>query len=543
MAGSISVSGLATGLDTASIISKMMELKRRPIDIISAKKDLYDVKLTELQSLNMKLLSFQSTVKNFSKSDNFLTKAPSFSNNNSADNNEVVSMTANSTAASGSYSLTVESLATAEKEVSQGFDSETSQVSRGNFYLTLGSTRTDITIDSTNNTLEGLKDAINNSGAEVTATILDDGSSSSQYRLVVSGNSAGTSNTLSLDHSGTGAVILGAGGVPDATVVSFTESQSAADASFTLDGLSITRSTNSVTDLLDGVTLDLKSVGSGTVTIGSDSSEVKANVETFVEEYNDLINFITDQLYFDADSGETGVLFGNSAVLDLQNKMRMIISSQVPGLSGAYTTLAQIGISTNTITGELQVDDGNLSDALIEDIQAVANLFIAAGSSDASGLSFIGYTEDAEGGTYNVQVSGGTVQIESSSGSYIDASGSGFYYSGASGNSEGLGFGITSTSNGDKGSITFSLGIAAQFERMLDNLTDRSKQGPLKSELDTLTENISDTEDDIEAQEARLALEEENLTQRFAVLEGFVSRMQSMGDFLSQAQLNISIKR
>lgn len=538
MAGGISVSGLSTGLDTSSIVAKLIELKRRPIDLISARKDTLDVQLSELQALNTKLLAFQSVTHSLSTSAKFLTKKASFSNNNSSDNNNVVTLTPGSTAASGSYSLVVNSLAKAEKEVSDGFSSTSSSVSTGTFSIEVGSTTTNITIDSLNNTLEGLKNAINSSGAGVTATILNDGSSS-PYRLVISSSSTGTDNALSIVHKGQSSFF--GGEIFDGVALSFTESQSASDASFTLDGISITKSSNTITDVIDGATIKLESAGSGTVTIESDVDSITTNIETFVSEYNELANFINDQFFFDTETGETGILFGNTAVIDLQSNMRNIITSQVPGLSGTFITLAQIGITSNAISGNIEIDSGDLTDAITTDIDAVVNLFIASGSSDTSGLTFTGFIEDTEAGTYDVRVSGGQVQTaESETDDYQDADGSGNYYSGAEGTSEdGLRFGLTSLTDGDKGSITLFLGVAAQFDRILDNLTDKSKNGPLKSELDTLTSNISDIEDSIEDQEARLLIEEETLTKRFVALEVFVSKMQFQGDFLAQMQAGL----
>jgi len=534
MAGAISVSGLSTGLDTASIVSKLIELKRRPIDVISAKKDIFEVKLTEFQNLNLRLLNFQNIVNNLKTSDGFLSKTGTFSNFSASDNNDVVSLTASSTAASGSFSLVVNSLAKAEKEISEGLATTSSSISTGTFSITAGSTTTSITIDSSNNTLAGLESAINASGTDVTASILNDGSGANPYRLIITSNNAGTDNALSISH--TPPSVLGGGPAPDGSVLTFTEGQSAADASITLDGINITKSTNSITDVIDGVTIDLSSVGSGTITIASNVNDVKTNIEEFVSEYNDLANFINDQFFFDAETGETGILFGNTSVINLQSSMREIITDEIPGLTGTYTTLAQIGITTNSISGNLDIDDGDLTDALNEDIDAVTNLFIGTGSSDTSGLSFAGFTEDTEGGTYDIRISGGQVQIaDSGTSSYENAEGSGNYYSGPDGaNSEGLRFGLSSLSDGDKGTITFSFGVAAHFDRLLDNLTDKSKEGPLRSELDTLKDNIEDIEDTIEDQEARLTSEAESLTRQFSALEALVSRLQTQGDFLSQ---------
>ncbi len=538
MAAGISVTGLSSGLDTSSIISKLIELKRRPIDVISAKKDILDVKLSELQNLNTRLLAFQNVTKNLSTSDKFLEKTGSFSNNNSSDNNKVVSSTTSSTAASGSFSLVVNSLAKAEKEITQGFASQSSSISTGIFSIRIGSTFTNITIDSSNNTLSGLKNAINSSGANVTASILNDGSGSSPFRLVVSSNKPGTESTLLISHSGK--MAIGAGPLVDSTILSFSETQSASNASFTIDGLSISKSANTVTDVIDGVTIELESMGSGTITIDSDIDAMKTNIDTFVSEYNELISFINDQLFIDTATGETGILFGNPAVVSLQNKMRDIITSPIPSLTGTFTALSQIGITTNS-NGLLEINDGELTDAISEDIAAISKLFVSSGTSDTSGLTFITFTENTGAGLYSVRVSGGQVQIAKENGSFQNATGSGNFFSGAENTpGEDLTIRLNSLAEGSKGTITLSLGVAAQLERALDDLTDLTKQGPLKSEFDTFTSEISDIEDTIEDQEKRLTITEETITKSFINLEMLVTRLQAQGDFLLQTQLGFS---
>lgn len=534
MAVGTAVTGLSSGLDTSSIISKIMLLKRRPIDIISAKKDLLDVQLTELRSLNTKLLAFQSVSKSLSTKDKFLDKMGSFSNNNASDNNTIVGLTASSTAASGSFSLVVNSLAKAEKEVSQGLTSKTSSISTGVFSIKVGSTTTNITIDSSNNTLAGLKAAINSSGIDATAAILNDGSGNASYRLVVTSKNAGTGSTLFLSH--TGKSILGAGSVIDGAILNFTESQSASDASFTLDGISITKSGNTVTDVIEGVTIELESIGSGTITIDSDVANMEANIEKFVSEYNEIVSFINDQLFIDAASGETGILFGNPAVVSLQNTMRDIVTSSIPALNGTFTSLAQIGVTTNVI-GFLEINSGTLTDAISEDIGAVSKLFIGSGSSDRAGLSFVGFSEDTGAGAYQVRVLNGQVQISKDNGSFLDALGSGTIFSGADGTAgDDFTFQLNSLTDGPKGTITLSTGVAVQFERVLDNLTEMGKQGPLKSEFDTLTTTIADIENSIQGQEERLAITEKSLVKSFTTMEIQVTRMQAQGDFLFQTQ-------
>jgi flagellar hook-associated protein 2 len=127
-------------------------------------------------------------------------------------------------------------------------------------------------------------------------------------------------------------------GVGEVTTMSFSETQAAQDASFTLDGINITKSSNTISDVISGATLTLTSAGSGTIKISTDIEEIKAKITSFVSGYNDLLEYIQGLLKFDQNTLESGNLFGNIAVQGLQNTLRRIATGRVAG--------AQVGIRT-----------------------------------------------------------------------------------------------------------------------------------------------------------------------------------------------------
>jgi flagellar hook-associated protein 2 len=516
------ISGLNSNLDTNDIISKLISLQRRPIDLLEAKADLEAEKLLAFQDLQSRLQTFKSIVTTINSESKFLSTEGTFSNNSASDTNQVITLDTTSQAASGTFSLTVNQLARESKLVSEGFSATSDAIPQGILNITVGTTTTQININSSNNTLDGLRLAINNSGADIQASFLNDGSSTNPVRLLVAGTKSGAENSVSLSVN---QALIGA---ETAEVLSFTATQSAQDASFTLDGIAITKSNNTVTDVITGATLNLQSAGSGTITLSSDLPTIKEKVGAFVDGFNELTLFLDDQQFLDTDTGSTGLLFGNFTVQNLQQTLRNTFSSAVSGVSGTFNSLSQVGIRTQS-DGTLSIDDAQLTDALTTDIGSVTNLFASQGTTSDNNVTFIGFTKDTVAGTYDLRVSGGVPQLSvSGQNNYTDAVGSGNFYAGAEGtDAEGLNFRIGNLTDGSYGTITLSLGVGETVDRILQNLVDKSLQGPLTTEIDTFTKTISDVDDQITSLEERLTVFEADLRSRFANLEVIIGKLNS----------------
>jgi len=524
------ISGVNSNLDTADIVNKLVLLQRRPIDLLEAKADLEAEKLLTFQDLQSRLQTFKSIVTTLNSESKFLSTKGVFSNSNVLDNNQVVTIDTTSQAASGTFSLTVNSLARESKLVSQGFNSLSDTVPEGFLEITVGGTTTQININSSNNTLDGLRLAINNSGANIQASILNDGSATNAIRLLVSGTKTGVANSVSVAIKQS---LLG-GGTQE--LLSFTETQSAQDASLTIDGIAITKSSNTVTDVIAGTTLNLQSVGSGTIKLSSDIDAVKEKITGFIDAYNEVIAFLDEQQFLDPDTFSTGLLFGNFTIQNLQQTLRNTLSSQVQGVTGTFNSLSQIGIRTQA-DGTLEIDDVDLTQALTTDIGNVARLFASKGTTTNNNVIFIGFTSATLTNTYDLRVSGGVPQLSvAGQNQFSDAVGSGNFFSGAVGTpAEGLNFRLGSLTEGSYGTITLSFGVGETINRVLTNLTDNSLNGPLTSEIDTLTSTIKDIDDQILALESRLEVFEADLRQRFTNLEIIIGRLNSQRDAFDSA--------
>ncbi len=522
--------GINSNLDTGGIMDNLVKLQRSPVTIVEAKRALEDAKLLSFQDLRDRLQTFKSVVNTLNTEARFLSTKGAFANNNATDTNSVVSLTTNSQAASGTFSLTVNNLARETKLVSGGFDSVTSSITKGTMNIGVGENSLAITIDESNNTLDGLRLAINNSGLDIKASFINDGSSVNPVRLVISGTKSGEDNVVTV---GVSNYLFGFG---TANLVDFTETQSARNANFVLDGVAITKSGNVVSDVIEGAVITLDSTGSGTVTLSSDSDAIKEKVQSYIDGYNELTLHLTSELALESETGETGVLFANFTVQNLQQKLRETVSGEVSGVTGDFNFLSQIGIRTLS-DGTLSIDDGDFNDALAANVGNVSQLFSSSSISTSSAVTFVGFTTNTKPGGYNIRVQNGVPQLAASgSTTFTDAVGSGNFYSGAEGtDAAGLNFRISSLNNGDYGTLTLSIGVAQIMNRILANLTDASLQGPLEAEIDSATEAIKDFDETIIQMEGRIVLFEENLRGRFTNLELILGRLNSQRDAFNQS--------
>ncbi len=507
--------GINSKLDTGGIIDNLVKLQRTPIDIVNGKRTIEEAKLNSFKDLKDRLQNFKSVVNTLNTDARFLSTLGAFANNNTSDNNSVVGISTSSQAASGTYSLTVNNLARETKLVSDGFASISSTISQGTLTITVGSNTVAINIDSTNDTPDGLRLAINNSGLDVKASFVNDGSSTSPIRLTLSGTKSGLDNAVTVSSS-------------SSNLVSFSQTQSAQNSNFYLDGVSITKSGNVVSDVIEGAILTLESAGSGTVTLNSDTDAIKGKIQSYVDGFNAIMTHLNSELALNTTTGSTGVLFANFTVQNLQQTLRESISKQIVGVTGNYEYLSQIGIGTAR-DGTVTIDDAKLSTALADDVGNVSQLFSSSSSTSSSAVTFIGFTSNTVPGGYNIKVSNGVPQLAASgSSTYVDATGTGSFFAGAVGtDAEGLNFRIASLSDGSYGRIGLSIGVAEITNRAIAKLTDASLQGPLEAEIDSATDSIKDFDETISKLEGRVVLFEKSVRQRFTNLEVVLGKLNS----------------
>jgi flagellar hook-associated protein 2 len=242
-------------------------------------------------------------------------------------------------------------------------------------------TGTAITIDSTNNSLAGLRNAINNAGAGITASIVDLTGDGTQNQLVLTSTATGATGRVQLVEttaSGTDAALNLRSLNPPGAVADF----SALDAQLTLNGLSITRSTNTIADAVTGVTLNLQKAGLATIKV-TQASDISDGLQTFVNAYNNVQSFITTQYKQDAVGKATGVLAGDSTLRLVQGRLRDTLNSLSTANGGTLTKLSDIGIS-RTSDDVLKLDTLVLSTKLQSNLSDVKSLL--SGATGATGI-------------------------------------------------------------------------------------------------------------------------------------------------------------
>jgi len=382
MPGTSSISGIISGLDTQSIISQLMELARGPVTRMETRKTSLSNQITAWQDANTRILALKTKAGALATASTFDAKTATSSDES------IVTGTATYSAQAGSYYLTVNSLARAHQLKTEGYANTTSTVGTGTISIAVGSgAAKDIVIDDTNNSLIGVRDAINRSGAGVTATIINDGSAGNPYRLIITSDTSGVAGRLTITTSPT---LFG--GVAPTTL------QTGEDASITLgagaDAITVSKGSNQITDLVPGVTLDLQRADAGkviTITIGNDSASIKQAIKDFVEQYNNLIGFINEQFKYDTKTNIGGTLFGNPTLRLIQSELTGRVFNTVTGLNQSIVVLSQIGI-TSTTGNKLSLNEADLDSALASSLSQVKGLFAAVGEATSSNVAYVAST-------------------------------------------------------------------------------------------------------------------------------------------------------
>lgn len=364
----ISFGGLATGLDTGAIIQALLGVKRVSINRMEVNKSIAQDKITSFNAFQTHLKALESAandLKNEYEFDLFTT---------STSQEGILTATASSGATPGNYSIEVIDLAQFEQEASGNFaDKDTTTFGTGVLTLNVAGTVTNITIEEGQDTLQALAEAINASEAEVSASVINDGTGT-PYRLVLTGDNTGEANTIAVDASG----LVGG----DTTLGAFSEIQTASDAHLKLNGLDIQRDSNTITDAVAGITLNLTGTTQAgspvALTVTRDAAAIKDKIQVFADAYNKVMKFINEQKTYNEDKESGGLLMGESLLTRVQSSLHSILIpdawDDTPGAPGIQM-LAQIGVAFEN-DGTLKVDAAALESAISENFDEVKNLFI-----------------------------------------------------------------------------------------------------------------------------------------------------------------------
>ena len=663
----LTATGIGSGLDIEGLVSQLVAAERAPAENrLNRQESDLTAELSAFGLFKSALSSFQTSL---GKLNDFSTFAQRVS---TSSDESVVSLSAGAGAVSSSYDLTVSQLAKSHSLASGSFASASSTVGTGTISIRFGTTdytspdpgpesynsflvnpeqaAASISIDSSNNTLEGVRDAINGEDIGVTASIVNDGSG---YRLLLRSDQTGEENSLEIriDDTGDGNDLdsIGLSALAfNADAINLSQTAEAQDALFTINGLMISSATNTAKNVLDGVDIALKGISGAapvTVTVAQDKEGVSEAITEFVDGYNEYVAMANSLTAYDAESNTAGALQGDFSTRSVVNQLRQVLSSAVEGFSGAFSSLSEIGISTQS-DGTLSINSTEFDAAIDANFDELVGLFTAVGFPSDGNIDYLSSSAETQVGDFAINItalatqgqlvagsatfpltiddnndgfsiaidgidsgaialtlgsyatgedlaaemqsqingdsllaaegrkvtvtfnvdhfeissdrygSGSTVEITAldsnstaqlglplSSGTAginvagtiggLAATGNGQILTGAvGGDSEGLELLIGGGLTGDRGSVSFSRGLAFQIDALIGGFLE--EDGLIDSREEGLQSRIDDIDDKKESLDRRIDAVEIHLRARFNTLDSLLAQLQGTSTFLSQ---------
>ena len=387
--------GIVSSLDYSSLIKNLVQIKEEPLLALEKDIDRYKSTSSSFSRLEGYISDFKAAADKLrvDPDDPDPTKTSIFTSLTSTSSDaDIVTATVATTASPGAYEVVVNSLAKAEKIAADGVATESTVIYSGpgtdfSFQLGTGPVET-VTVDGTT-TLTSLRDDINALASDVTATIVNDGDPTNPFRLILTSSVTGASNNINITSNNT-------------SLTFSTTLQAAADSSITVDNLAISRDTNTIEGVITGVTLNIESASPGTIVdleVKRDSELIKGEITTFVNKYNDIVRFVSDNNRFDTETKVAGSFFGDSTVRVLMDTLRREMTSAVTGLPDEYSRLSGIGITSDT-EGIFSVDTAKLDDLMVTNFDDIINIFTDDGVTTGFGQNLFEKTESALDPTY-----------------------------------------------------------------------------------------------------------------------------------------------
>lgn len=490
----ISFSGLASGLDTAAIVSQLVALERIPIQVAESQRAEQQTRLDTLGQFRTLVEGLQESAEELSTEEGFLRLATSGANP------DVAQVTAASDALQGTHTIDVTRLASVDRWAFDGVTDATANLASADGQsvgFRVGSETFSFAFTANSSSLQGIANRINDEAGEaVSASVVNTGTEQSpQFQLVLAATESGDEARISSITSTVAGLDIDSSppngqGIP----TSANNLTVGLNALATVDGLPITRTNNDFGDVVPGIAIDLVGLGTTTFGVEPDRDGIRSQIDDFIDSYNDVRTFINTQSTFtpsndEDEAGTSGPLFGDSVLSSvraaLQRGLFNVPIEDVLADTEGFSTLSNVGITSDN-DGLLSIDDDLFNEKLATDLEAFADIFVDTD----------GFQRDPDA-------------IENTPEFNID--------------------------------ITEDSGLFANLGQELDRLfgsLPTPEGGPSISGIfdlrrDTFQSTIERIDDDVAAQERRIELFEENLILRFARLEELIGQLNSQGSALS----------
>jgi flagellar hook-associated protein 2 len=397
-----------SALDVNSIVSQLMTLEKRPLTVLTQRETQVTARITALSRVQGGVSALQNASASLAKTTTFSAVRAS-----SSGDGVMAAVTDSTTAATGTYQVKVNSLASSHALASQVFAAadqigvgtltlQFGSVNGSNFTPAAGSSATPISITSSNNTLAGIRDAINAAKVGVTASVVTDNAGS---RLSLMANDTGLANTIRVavndGSDGSNTNNLGLSRLSfDPTITlppgdltgsgrQMLVTRAAANATYEVNGLALTSSSNKVSTAVAGVTLDLRKASAdviNTITVERDTLSIRMAVDSFIKAYNDVDKVIRDVTAYDPANRKGAVLNGDSAVRSVQSQLRTLLGTQMSAAGGDYATLSSVGVEIGK-DGSLSLNASRF-EAALADPAKMSRLFTTTSDASESSRGF-----------------------------------------------------------------------------------------------------------------------------------------------------------
>ncbi len=415
----ITSAGIGSGLDVETIVTKLMTAEQGPLNSVTKQKTAVQSKVSAYGTLKSGLSTFQTALKALSDVSKFNTQTATSSDTT------VVTATSNGKATIGSYSLLVRQLAQQQKVALPGVASAYTPVGTGTMTISFGTydstgntftpnidkSAKSLTITSANNTLSGIRDAINAGDLGVSASIVNDGQTN---RLVITSKDSGVANSIKISVNDSDSNNTDTTGLSqfayDPTLTAgagknLSELQAAKSAIVDIDGVTVTKSSNTVADALEGITVNLLKIQPGTavnLTVSKDQTTVEKSITDFVKAFNDINTSIRNLTKYDPTGQASGVLLSDATARSISTQIRSTLSSALTS-NGTINSLSQVGVSFQK-DGSLTLDSNKLKTALQNNPDSIAGVFASVGKTSDSQLSVTSQTSNTKAGSYAINV-------------------------------------------------------------------------------------------------------------------------------------------
>ncbi len=581
---SLSFAGISSGVDTDALVSAIMAQDSQPLVNLQNQQTRNNQATTALNTLQTDMTNLSSSLLTLqSSSSGFAARTV----NSSDTTNTYVSATASGTT-TGDYDVQVSTVATAGRILPtlvtnppQGAATTTLSVadpsgSPGSQIFTSGSSASFavqgtngvtkvVTLNSGNNSLNGLASAINASGAGVTATIVNTGAGTTPYQLVVTANATGQGTTKGVvtladvtNNNGTTAnntIGIAAGVVdsltaPTSVTSGGLQSAAATNAVFTVNGIQLTRQSNTVTDAVPGLTLNLQQGGETaptTLTVAEDTSTITASMQDVISKYNTLINDYTTSTKATKDTNGNVVpapLSNNAAAENMMAQVQSVMAGIPAGMpaSAPYRSVGDLGITANS-DGTLSLDTNTFDTALTSDPQAAGNVFDFTGTTTNGVVNFLqgSVATTAQNVAFNITsyngntgAWSGTLAADGGAAIAVNGTQGGGVTAANAGTSLGSLSGIELTVTGTgSGTLSLTTGVAQQAQNLISNLT--SATGTIWNTLQALSSANTSLATQITTEQGTLNNIQSELQLQFANMEATVAQLKTASGALGSS--------